>query len=137
MFKRILKIIRNVIIVLLLLAIAGYFALQNAGVQTWLSQRLASYLSGQLGTKVEVGRVEVDLWARLVIKDLYIEDLHQDTLAFIPELHLRSYSFDSKAGFLKVSSASLENPYFCIQRHKEDSTLNYAFIIGERNFINC
>ncbi len=117
------------IIVLLLLGIAGYFALQNAGVQTWLTQRLASYLSGQLGTKVEVGSVEVDLWARLVIKDLYIEDQHQDTLAFIPELHLRSYSFDSKAGVLKVSSASLENPYFCIQRHKEDSTLNYAFII--------
>jgi len=128
MFKRILKITRNTLIVLILLGIAGFFAMKNHAVQTWVSHRIASYLSSELGTKVSIGSVEIDLWANLVIRDLYLEDQRQDTLAFIPELRLKEYYYDKVAGKLTVSQATLERPYFQIQRHAEDSTLNFAFI---------
>lgn len=129
MIKRILKITRNVLITLLLLGIVGYFALQSPAVQTWLTQRIAAYLSNELGTRVEVGRVSVDLWARLVIEDLYIEDQHQDTLAYIRSVHLRSYKLDGEKGEFRIGSVEMESPDFHLKRYREDSLLNYAFIL--------
>jgi hypothetical protein len=129
MFRRFLKIIRNVVIALLLLGLIGYFAIQQPGFQTWLTQRVASYLSKELGTKVTLGRIEVDLWARLLIKDLYIEDQHQDTLAFIPELRLRTYQLDKQSGVLSIGAAEMDTPTFKIQKYASDSTFNYGFIV--------
>ena len=129
MFRRILKIIRNVVIALLLLGLIGYFAIQQPGFQTWLTQRVAAYLSSELGTKVTVGRVEVDLWARLLIKDLYIEDHHQDTLAFIPELRVRTYQLDRQSGVFSIGSAELDSPTFKMRKYASDSTFNYGFIV--------
>jgi hypothetical protein len=133
MLKRIFRILRNILIVLILLGVALFFAIQHPTVQTWLAQRAADYLSGQLGAKVEIGRVEIDLWANLIIRDLYVEDQHQDTLAFIPELRLKEYTWDKKQGKFEVQEAVMESPYFQIQRHAEDTTLNIAFIT---NYIN-
>ena len=129
MFRRFLKIIRNVVIALLLLGLIGYFAIQQPGFQTWLTQRVAGYLSKELGTKVTLGRIEVDLWARLLIKDLYIEDQHQDTLAFIPELRLRTYQLDKQSGVLSIGAAEMDSPTFKIQKYASDSTFNYGFIV--------
>lgn len=129
MFKRILKIVRNVLIVLILLGVAGYFAIQTPTVQTWLSKRIAAYISGELGAKVEVGKVSIDLWARLVIEDLYIEDQHQDTLLFVKSLHVRSYKLDKTTGEFRVGSAELFEPDFHLKRYASDSLLNYAFIL--------
>lgn len=129
MFKRILKIVRNVLIVLILLGVTGYFAIQTPAVQTWLTKRVAGYLSDQLGAKVEVGRVSIDLWARLVMEDLYVEDQHQDTLLFIKSLHVRSYKLDKATGEFKIGSAELNQPDFHLKRYASDSLLNYAFIL--------
>ncbi|MFZ4785689.1 MAG: hypothetical protein ACOYLH_09440, partial [Flavobacteriales bacterium] len=133
MLKRIFRILRNILIVLILLGVALFFAIQHPTVQTWLAQRAADYLSGQLGAKVEIGRVEIDLWANLIIRDLYIEDQHQDTLAFIPELRLKEYTWDRKQGKFEVQEAVMESPFIQIQRYAEDTTLNIAFIT---NYIN-
>ncbi|MFN0030597.1 MAG: translocation/assembly module TamB domain-containing protein [Flavobacteriales bacterium] len=129
MLKRILKISRNVLIAILLLLAVGYFAIQTSPVQTWLTQRVASYLSGELKTTVMVGRVDIDLWARLVLEDLYIEDQYQDTLAYIDELHVGNYTFDKRTGNLEVGSAEIVNPYINIIRHEGDSVLNHRFIV--------
>ncbi len=136
MLKRILKILRNAFIVLFLLLAVAYFAVQTPVVQTWLTQRIASYLSGELGTTVTVGKVEIDLWARLVLEDLYIEDQKKDTLAFIPALHVGSYSYDSKTGRIEVQSAQLDNPYINIVRHEGDTVLNHKFLIDYVNSLS-
>ncbi len=117
----------------MLLGVGLYFAIQLPSVQTWLTQRVASYLSGELGAKVTVGGVEIDLWARLKIKDLYIEDQYQDTLAFIPSLSMRNYSIDQLTGKVSINVAELERPYINIIRHEGDSVLNHKFIVDYIN----
>ncbi|MFM9985251.1 MAG: translocation/assembly module TamB domain-containing protein, partial [Flavobacteriales bacterium] len=91
--------------------------------------RVAGYLSDQLGAKVEIGGVYVDLWARLEIRALYIEDQKQDTLLFVPNLFVRDYHFDKISGEIYVINATLEDPYFNIIKHQGDTALNYAFIM--------
>ncbi len=126
--KRFLRIVRNSLIILFLLGIGGYFALQQPVIQTWLTRRLTNYLSEELGTRVSIGKVEVDLWARLVLSEVYIEDLQKDTLAFIPKLAIRSYNVNRYSGDVSIGDATLYEPYICIRRYASDSLLNIKFI---------
>lgn len=129
MLRRIWKILRNTLIVIILLLAAVYFAIRLPVVQTWITQKAASYLSKQLGTRVEVDRVEIDLWARLVVKGLYIEDQHQDTLAYISEIALRNYKIEKETGDFKISNAEIDGLYFNLVRYKGEQALSYRFII--------
>lgn len=129
MLKRIWKILRNTLIVIILLVLALYFAIRIPTVQTWITQGAASYLSNQLGTRVEVGGVEIDLWARLVVKELYVEDQHQDTLAYISQIALRNYKIDKVTGDFKISNAEIDGLYFNLVRYDGEKTLSYKFIL--------
>lgn len=121
------------LIALLLFAVALFFAIRTPTVQTWLTQMVASYMSGKLGAKVEVGRVEIDLWARVVLKDIYVEDQHKDTLAFIPQLALRNYHYNKENGDFAIQNAEINGLYFNLVRHKGDKYLNYKFILDYIN----
>ena len=105
-----------------------FFAIRTPVVQTWLSQKIAAYLSDEMGTRVEVGGVEIDLWSRLVLKNLYIEDKEADTLAFIPELRLNKYHLDRSSGLITIDGASLYSPYFRLARLQSDSLLNISVL---------
>ncbi len=133
MAKKIWKIIRNTVVALLLLLVAIFFAIRLPSVQTWLTQRVAAYLSGELGTTVEVGGVEVDLWARLVIRDLYVADQHQDTLAYIHEIALRQYHRDKITGDFHIHHASIDGLYFNLKRYRGEQYLSYKFILDYIN----
>ena len=70
-----------------LLTIPAFFivlilSLQIHAVQTWAGHRLASYLSSEWNRKVEIEGVSIDLWARVVLNGLYIEDHKGDTLLY-------------------------------------------------------
>lgn len=129
MLRKTLKISRNVLIVLIILIGSAYFSLYIPAVQTWVSHRVASWLSDELGAKVSIGRVEIDLWAKLSITDLYIEDQKQDTLAFIPRLSVSSYSFDKHSGKIIANDILLESPFINLIRHEGDTVLNHKFIL--------
>lgn len=105
-----------------------FFAIRTSVVQTWLTQKVAAYLSDEMGTRVEVGGVEIDLWSRLVLRDLYIEDKGADTLAFIPELRLNKYYLDRKTGLVTIDGATMDSPYFRLARLQSDSLLNISVL---------
>lgn len=73
--------------------------------------------------------MEIDIWATLTIKDLYIEDQHKDTLAFISSLSIRNYSFENLTGKVTINVAVLDRPYINIIRHEGESVLNHKFIV--------
>jgi hypothetical protein len=57
---------------------SGYFALQLPAVQTWLAHRLSDYLSKEWNTNVSIGKVSIDIWAKLHATEIYIEDQRGD-----------------------------------------------------------
>ena len=107
----------------------AFFAIQTNTVQSWLAKRIAGYLSKELGTTVTIGSVEVDIWATLIINELYIADQKQDTLAYIHSISLSNYSFEKNSGEIIVHSAVLDKPYFNLVRHEGDTFLNHKFIL--------
>ena len=103
-------------------------SLQIHAVQTWGGHRLASYLSLEWNRKVEIERVRIDLWARVVLDGLYIEDHKGDTLLYAKELHLATYSFSSSSSRFESQSVSLSEPNIEFKRYAGEADWNYQFL---------
>ncbi|MEY3398672.1 MAG: hypothetical protein RL220_1266, partial [Bacteroidota bacterium] len=126
--KKVLRILRWVLVSMAGLIVICYILLQTSFVQTFLTRWVAGYLSGELGANVTVGRVDIDLWARLQIEDLLVEDQMRDTLLHVPELRVADYSYESASGNFKVHLLHLRDPYFRLVRQTSDSLLNLKFL---------
>ena len=116
-----------------LLTIPAFFilailSLQIHAVQTWGGHRLASYLSSEWNRKVEIDRIRIDLWARVVLDGLYIEDHKGDTLLYAKELHMATYSFSSSQSRFESQSISLVEPNIELKRYAGDADWNYQFL---------
>lgn len=103
-------------------------SLQIHAVQTWGGHRLASYLSSEWNRKVEIDRIRIDLWARVVLDGLYIEDHKGDTLLYAKELHMATYSFSSSQSRFESQSISLLEPNIEFKRYAGESDWNYQFL---------
>jgi hypothetical protein len=103
-------------------------SLQIHAVQTWGGHRLASYLSSEWNRKVEIDRIRIDLWARVVLDGLYIEDHKGDTLLYAKELHLATYSFSSSDSRFESQSISLVEPNIELKRYAGEADWNYQFL---------
>ena len=103
-------------------------SLQIHAVQTWGGHRLAGYLSSEWNRKVEIERVRIDLWARLVLDGLYIEDHKGDTLLYTKELHMAIYSFSSDDSKFESQSISLLEPNIELKKYAGETNWNYQFL---------
>lgn len=110
--------------------LAGIFvAVQLPAVQTWLGHRLADYLSNEWDTEVSIGSIDIDLWSKLNINEVYIEDHRGDTLGYVRSLSVNNYTFDRHTGNVVVNDIALEDPYFNLVRPQGETFLNYKFLV--------
>jgi hypothetical protein len=112
-----------------MMLIGIFFAVQLPAVQSWLGHRVADYLSKEWQTTVSIGSVDIDLWSKLNINEIYIEDHRGDTLGYIRNLVVSNYTFDRHSGNLVVSNIELKDPYFNLVRPKGAEFLNYKFLV--------
>lgn len=84
--SRFTKILTRTVLLLLTLVVLLLFLLFLPPVQNFLTQRLENYLENKLATKVEIGQIALRPLKSLVISEVYIEDLEQDTLLNLQEL---------------------------------------------------
>ena len=85
--KRVLYILGVILTSLLLVGAMLVAALMSDKVETAAVRLATAELSRTLGTRAQVGAVSYHFPARLSLKDVYLEDQQQDTLAYIGELY--------------------------------------------------
>ncbi len=98
-------------------------------VQTWLVQRATSYLSGELETKVSIDAVDIKLFRSVVLKGVYVEDLQQDTLLYLPDLQVSISRFNYKKQRITIAAVTLENARIGIKRYKDPRDYNLDFVL--------
>ncbi len=98
-------------------------------VQSWLVQRAASFLSGELKTVVRIDAVDIRLFRSLVLHGVYVEDLQKDTLLYLPSLKLSVANFSYSEQKLAISNVQIENARVGLKRYKEPRDYNVDFII--------
>jgi hypothetical protein len=128
MYKLILRWVRWIVTAVLILFACVFFAVRHPAVQTWLVHGIGDRLSSDLGTRVHVEQVEIDLWARLVLRGVFIADHHEDTLLYAKAIRIRNYGFSPSTGNISLRHVELQSPYFRLMRYEGEDHLNTAFL---------
>ncbi|MGB4775521.1 MAG: translocation/assembly module TamB domain-containing protein, partial [Daejeonella sp.] len=116
-----------------MLLIASFiFSLQFKPVQTYVAKKVASYLSGELKTKVEVGSLYIKPFKSLVLEGLYIEDQKKDTLFYSKSFTVDLNLLSLKLRKISVNTVKMDDGKFYLKRYT-DKTTNLAFIINYFN----
>lgn len=127
--KRILfKTLAGLLLILILLGIVAYFAVQSYNFQTYLAKLATEFLSKELETEIKVDRIELDLFSKLHLKNVIIYDRHKDTVLsgnFVAEVS----KFDYSAKSITIKRIELENTSVKIIYHKNEKNLNIDFLV--------
>ncbi len=114
--------------IILLLGIAGFFALKSPACQTWMAQRAASYLSKELKTTVTIRAVDIEFFKKVNLEGIYVEDHHGDTLLFAEKLQVDIHRFDYENRYISISSINLFDSKVKLKKYKDEHGLSYRFI---------
>jgi hypothetical protein len=104
-----------------------FILLNNNKVQQSIARKITGDLSAKINSKVSIGEVKYSFFNELAIKDIYIEDLKQDTLVYVEEANLHFRLFQFFRGKYIFTSAELNRFYGNIVR--ENDVTNLDFII--------
>ncbi|MFT6166863.1 MAG: hypothetical protein ACJASF_001556 [Vicingaceae bacterium] len=96
--------------------------------QTFAAQKAAKYLSSKLNVPVTLSHLEIDFWNELILKNLYIKDLNQDTLIYLRELDVAVSELDFLNQKIGIS-IHLTEPNAKTYVLKNDSVFNHQFLL--------
>jgi hypothetical protein len=128
--RRISGIILRVIIILLLLLVIVLFLLQTSSVQNFGRKKIQVYLESKLHTKVIIGDLSVDFPKNIVLKNIYVEDQHRDTLLSAGNLNLDVNLWGLFHHKIVVNNLSMDQWTVHLVRQLPDSDFNYLFILN-------
>ncbi|MDX9846151.1 MAG: translocation/assembly module TamB domain-containing protein [Tenuifilaceae bacterium] len=109
--KKSVKIFLVVVVVLLFVPTTIWIAIQNSKVQTWLVNKTTDILEQKLNTKVHIGKFDFRPFNRVVLRDVYVEDLNKDTLVFAKSISASLIGFNRSKNALNLYRVTLDNAY--------------------------
>lgn len=127
--RRIVSILLIFIVLLIVLFVCASFAIRIPSVQNKLVDRVATYLSNELDTKVEVGTIDIRFFDKLLLENFYVEDRQQDTLLFAESLKvdINTFTFFREKKFF-VEDITLKKARFNLHRPADTTAFNTSFL---------
>lgn len=104
-----------------------YLSVQTRPVQSLIAKKITAYLSEETGINIHVGGIDVALFRRVILKDIWMEDQHADTLAYAMRLSATIESLKFKEKAIDISRLSLDNAKITIVQDSLGE-MNYAFL---------
>lgn len=114
------------LVVIMLIALLKSNRVQNAIVQV-----VATALSDNFQTKVEVGSIDYQLFNKIQIRDVYIEDLQQDTLFYVHDVLAEFRFFRLFRKQVLISECLLDGLQANLSVD-ESGLMNFAFLFSDR-----
>ena len=109
--KKSVKIFLVVVVVLLFIPTTIWIVIQNSKVQTWLVGKTTAILEQKLNTTVHIGKFDFRPFNRVVLRDVYVEDLNKDTLLFAKSISASLMGFNRGKNALNLYRVTLDNAY--------------------------
>lgn len=129
---KVIKILLTVLSVALLCAIilplAAALLLTVPSVQNFAAQKATTYLSSYLGTTVSLSSINIRGFDNVVVDDLYLADLHNDTMLYATKVKAHINKMQLLAGNVSLNRASIDSGKIYLLTHG-DAGLNVAELI--------
>ncbi len=91
--------------------------------------KLVAYLQQKLHTRVSIASVDYSLPKWIILKGIYVEDQHKDTLLYGGRVAVDLKMIQLIRGNTFINKVELEDIYANISKQKNDSSFNFQFII--------
>jgi len=130
--KKISKGFLKFILFTIFLIMVCFILLRSRPFQNYSAQKLVNYLSQELGTRVSLKSIDIELLNTLVLNGLCIEDLKGDTLGYFGALKVNfNYKmvFDDALQLARIKKVSIHNTKINLIQHRGDDDFNYQFIV--------
>lgn len=95
-----------------------------------MTQKVVQYLSHELNADVKLEGIDVKLFKKIVLKGLYIEDQHSDTLLYAKEIIVDINKLNYSKHKLVFNSIELSHSDIDIKKYSTEDELNFQFIIN-------
>lgn len=129
---KILKIVGltvgNVLEWVMILLIVFLFLVRTSAVQTWIGRQATTYLSKELHSELRIGKIDIYFYDRIALDDVFVRDLHGDTLVSLKSIKVAIDLFHVDDSDLRITSVALENGRVGIDRDSITGDYNYEFI---------
>ena len=127
--SRLVRIFLRTIVTVLLILLLVFLLIQTPFVQDYARAKAEKYLSRKLKTRVNIGHLDISFFRSLTLKDVYIEDLHHDTLLSAGLIDVRLRMLGLLHNDLDIKEIHLSNLTAKVLRQNADTVFNYQFII--------
>ncbi|RIH64879.1 hypothetical protein D1164_12625 [Mariniphaga sediminis] len=113
-----------------LLSLTGgaYWALQNSGVQTYLTRQLADHLSKKINANIRIGKVDIAFFRSVILEDVLVEDQQADTLLFVQSVSAQIDTLKIKKRKIAFRQLTF-NGTIVDARRDSANRFNFSFII--------
>ncbi len=127
---RILKHIINwTVWTLLGLYVAVMISIHIPQVQRWLASETADVLCDKLGTRVNVGRIDLGFFNRIIIDDVSIYDQQGKLMTEAARITAKVELAPLAMGRISISSAQLFGAHFRLSRPSANAPTNFQFVL--------
>ena len=127
--KRIKTIINSVIWVLVGLVVMSFILLRLPAVQTFMGSAIGKTLSEKLGTRVQVGRVDLGLFNRIIIDDVSMLDQEGKQMVKANRVSAKMDFLALSQGKVVITSAQLFGLKACLYKKDADTKPNFQFVL--------
>ena len=128
--KILVKVLSVIILLLIFLPISVTLLLNLEGVQNFVVRHATTYVSESLGTRVSIGRVDLDFFSRVRVQGFYVEDYERDTMLYVDEASAMLNSLNIKRDGLSLGDVDAEGVKFYL-REMSDGELNIRPIVAK------
>jgi len=127
--KKIADILFRVVATIVFIVVLLFLLLQMSSVQNYIAHKGAEYLSKKLNTRVEIGSIELSFYKRIIVNEVYVEDLRKDTLFYAKKLNLGIGEINTEKRTIHIRNVGLLGAKSKIIKYAADEDFNMQFII--------
>lgn len=129
--KKGLRIFFVVFLLFLLLLIGGSQVLRLSKVQTFIAQKTTQWVNQNYNTKLNIEQVDWVFPFTLNLKNIFIQDHHEDTLIFAETLNLSLLQLKPDFSEIDINYLKVKNATFKLTHYQEDSLNNLMVFINK------
>ena len=127
--KMMLKTILWVVSVFVLIFVTIAALIQIPSIQNKIIHYITSYVSNKTHTKIEIKHIGISFPKSVVIKGLFLEDLHKDTLIYAGDVKINIPFKGLLYNKIDINNFTLQDVNLNVNRIATDSLFNYNFLL--------
>ncbi|HKK67952.1 MAG TPA: AsmA family protein, partial [Bacteroidales bacterium] len=128
--RRLYRVLILVFVVLLRIILSNFALLQSVDYQSYLLKHAIRFMAERYEINLSVGDLELKFPNRIILEDVYLEDVKQDTLLQTNKIEARVSAIKLRKKRLYISSVVLDKPTIFVERDST-GTFNFQYILDK------